>query len=187
MPQVVLIGGPNGAGKTTSASRLLPEFLRVNEFVNADVIASGLSAFNTAAVSLEAGRLMMKRIKELGGSMKDFAFETTLASRSFAPFLIDLRSRGYTVTLIYLWLRSPELALERVRLRVAGGGHSVPEEIVTRRYEAGRLNLVNLFLPLADNWYLYDNSEHLPLLVVSGGIDRQTQVFDEQTYQTIVR
>lgn len=186
MPQVFLIGGPNGAGKTTSATRLLPEFLKVNEFVNADAIASGLSAFNSATVSIEAGRIMVKRIKELGGSMKDFAFETTLASKSFAPFLADLRRKGFIVNLIYLWLKSPQLAVERVRLRVESGGHSVPEEVILRRYEAGRRNLVNLYLPLADNWYLFDNSGRSPVLVAKGEVGRRREVLHRGIYQNIM-
>ncbi len=187
MPQIVLIGGPNGAGKTTSATRLLPEFLRVNEFVNADVIASGLSAFNSGAVALEAGRHMVKRIEELAAAMKDFAFETTLASRSFAPFLTECQRNGYTVNLIYLWLASPELALERVRLRFESGGHSVPRDVILRRYEAGRRNLVNLYLPLANNWYLYDNSGNSPLLVAKREVDGRLEILHQGTYQHILR
>src|SRR5205823_5999398 len=124
-PQVVVVGGPNGAGKTTCAAALLPEDLQIRQFVNADTIAAGLSAFAPDTVAVQAGRLMLSRIAELAQQRHDFAFETTLASRSFAPFLRRIQREGYLVHVIYVWLRSPELAIERVRDRVRRGGHHV--------------------------------------------------------------
>jgi predicted ABC-type ATPase len=130
-PVVVVIGGPNGAGKTTAAGRLLPDGLDIRRFVNADAIAKGLSGFDPEAVAFAAGRLMLQRIRELAAARESFAFESTLASRSFAPLLRDLSESGYEVLIYYVWLRSPELAIERVKERVRRDGHSVPPEVIS--------------------------------------------------------
>ena len=156
--RVILLGGPNGAGKTTAARRLLPDFLSLRDYVNADAIAAGLSAFAPESVARQSGRLMIRRLAELALQGADFAFETTLASRTFAPFLRRCRSRGYGVTVVYMWLRNADLAVERVALRVRAGGHDVPEEIVRRRYNAGWRNFLDLYRPIADEWQVYDNS-----------------------------
>lgn len=187
MPHVYVIGGPNGAGKTTLAETLLPDYLKVAEYVNADHIAGGLSAFNPEAVSLEAGRLMLKRIHELGEKGVDFAYETTLASRSFGGFLKGLKEKGYSVTLLYVWLRSPALAVRRVRSRVALGGHDVAREIVVRRYRRGLRNLNELYVALADSWFLYDNSGPRPVLVAERSAGTSTTVHIHEIYETIVR
>src|SRR5262245_6662254 len=123
MPQVVVLGGPNGAGKTTSANALLPDSLALRQFVNADIIATGLAGFAPETAALQAGRIMLNRLEELARLQQDFAFETTLASRTFAPFLRRLQGEGYTVQVIYVWLRNPKLAVQRVAERVRRGGH----------------------------------------------------------------
>lgn len=133
MPRVLVIGGPNGAGKTTAVLKLLPELIGSNEFVNADQIARGLSPFNPEATEMEAGRLMLKRIDELARAQCDFALEATLSARGLAQRLTRLQAEGYTIHLLYLGLRDPELAVGRVRLRVRSGGHSIPEEVIRRR------------------------------------------------------
>jgi predicted ABC-type ATPase len=125
MPSLYIIGGPNGAGKTTVALSLLPNLLGIFEYVNADAIAAGLSPLNPKSMAIQAGRLMLARIKQLAASSTDFAFETTLAARTFVPFLKRCKSQGYTINLIYFWLQSPDLAVERVARRVASGGHSI--------------------------------------------------------------
>ncbi len=130
MSDVYLIGGPNGSGKTTVAKKLLPNFLGVIEYVNADEIAAGLSPFNPESVAIQAGRLMLERLITLKCQGIDFAFESTLAARYFDRFLRDCQSSGYRLNLIYFWLQSPELALERVHRRVASGGHNIPEDVV---------------------------------------------------------
>jgi len=185
MPQVFVIGGPNGAGKTTLAETLLPDYLKVSEYVNADLIAGGLSAFNPGTVALEAGRLMLKRIHELAEKGVDFAYETTLASRSFSVFLEGLKERGYSVTLLYVWLRSPDLAVKRVRLRAEAGGHDVSREIVIRRYRRGLLNLRQSYLRLSDEWFLYDNSGARPILVAERLPGGQVTVHDQGSYTKI--
>jgi predicted ABC-type ATPase len=156
--QVVVVAGPNGAGKSTTAPYLLRDALQVSEFVNADTIASGLSAFNPESVAVAAGRIMLGRMRRLAEAGADFAFETTLASRSFAPWLLELKRRDYHVHLLFLWLESADLAVSRVAERVRLGGHHVPEETVRRRYDKGLRNFINLYMPLSDTWQLFDNS-----------------------------
>jgi predicted ABC-type ATPase len=147
---VVVIGGPNGAGKSTAAPFLLKGALGVLEFVNADQIALGLSAFAPETVAFQAGRIMLRRLQALALSGASFAFESTLSSRSFARFLVDCRRRGYRVILFYLTLPSADLALQRVALRVGQGGHGVPPDDVRRRFGRSLHNLFELYLPLAD-------------------------------------
>ena len=169
MPQLAIIAGPNGAGKSTAAPFLLPA-LGIDQFVNADVIARGLSAFRPEQSAVRAGRIMLAQLKDLAGARRDFAFETTLASRMFAPWIIELRDRGYRLTLIFLWLPSADLAVERVSQRVAAGGHDVPEPVVRRRYTRGLRNFFSLYRPIADEWYLYDNGGYGRSRLVGCGI-----------------
>lgn len=186
-PAVVIIGGPNGAGKTTCAAALLPVDLAIRQFVNADTIASGLSAFAPETAAVTAGRVMLRRLAELGRERQNFAFETTLASRSFAPFLRRLREDGYQIHLIYVWLRTPELAVQRVAARVSQGGHAVPEETIRRRYARGVANFLQLYRPLADSWVLCDNSGSGPVVVARGIREAATQILDEGIYHEIER
>ena len=167
-PDVVVIAGPNGAGKTSSSNVILPQFLAVRHFVNADVIAAGLSRFDPGSVAIAAGRLMLMRIEELASRRQSFAFETTLASRFFAVLLRRLASEGYGVHVIYLWLPDPELAIARVAGRVRRGGQHVPSEIVRRRYWAGLRNFFALYQPIADTWRFYNNGGDEPVLIASG-------------------
>jgi len=160
-PHVVVLGGPNGAGKSTTAHRLLVGALRVDEFVNADVIAQGISAFRPDVAAIDAGRVMLRRLRQLAQRRVNFAYETTMASRTFAPWLTELRDDGYAIHLIYLWLPSVDLAIARVAERVKAGGHDVPEATIRRRFRAGLRNFLRLYRPLADSWRLYDNSDFL--------------------------
>ncbi len=177
MPTVYVIGGPNGAGKTTVALRLFPDALASKEFVNADFIAQGLSAFDTESVAIAAGRLLLQRIHDLKARGKDFAFESTLASRSFVPFLRECKQEHYNIALIYVWIEGADLARQRIRERVAQGGHSIPDEVVRRRYERSTANLVNLYLPLADSWRIYDNTPAIPRLVAFKDVGRSVTMF----------
>ena len=185
MPNIYVIGGANGSGKTTVARRLLPNFLDVFEYVNADEIASGLSPFNPESVARQAGRLMLDRLDTLVQERADFAFEMTLAARSFAPFLRCCKSQGYTINLIYFWLQTPGLAIERVHRRVESGGHNIPEEFIRRRYERGRKNLTQLYLPLCDKWIVYDNSRDDPLLVAERPLKQQPIIYSPPLWQQI--
>lgn len=153
-----IIAGCNGAGKTTASLTILPEILNCRQFVNADNIAAGLSPFDVDSVAIEAGRIMLHRINELIDLREDFAIETTLATRSYVALVHSAREAGYKVSLIYIWLNSPELALQRVAERVANGGHNIPADVIQRRYYAGIKNLFNLFMPICDVWIVADNS-----------------------------
>jgi len=179
-PHLILIAGPNGAGKSTAAPVLLRDFLGVVEFVNADTIAVGLSSFQPERVAIHAGRIMLKRLHELAGRKADFAFESTLASRSFAPWINELKqSSGYLFHLISLWLPSPEMAVARVKERVMTGGHSVPEDVVRRRYTGGIRNFFEIYRPLADRWFFYDNAMASgPRLIAEGVHGSDAMVHD---------
>ena len=170
VPNLYIISGCNGAGKTTASYTILPEMLHCKEFVNSDEIAKGLSPFNadTMAVAVEASRIMYKRIRELIGMSETFALETTLASRSIAQLVKDAQSKGYHVTLLYFWLNTPDLAVERVKSRVATGGHNVSEPTVRRRYRTGIKNLFDLYIPICDYWMITDNSLS-PMEVIAKG------------------
>ena len=185
-PWVVIVGGPNGAGKSTAAPEILPGVLGVNEFVNADVIAAGLSGLAPDRAAVTAGRVMLARLRELASQTADFAFETTLASRSFAPWIERLRGRGYHFRLVFLWLPSADAAVARVRQRVQLGGHSVPEDTVRRRYGRGLRNFFHLYMPLADSWSLYDSSSSGgPRLVATAAPGRPREILDEATWQAV--
>lgn len=187
-PQVIVIGGPNGAGKSTIAKAVLKDTLGITEFVNADTIAAGLSGFEPERAAFAAGRVMLARLHELAAARQSFAFESTLASRSFAPWLRGLAAGGYDVLLLYIWLRSPRLALQRVRARVRQGGHSVPSETVRRRYRRSAANLVNLYLPIAEEfgtWRVYDNSTPSPRQVADGGQGVSPTLYDPGLWQRL--
>jgi predicted ABC-type ATPase len=185
-PLIVVVAGPNGAGKSTTAPLLLQKALAVKEFVNADAIALGLSAFRPETVAIDAGRVMLKRIKTLAENQEDFAFETTLASRTFAPWLKDLRSSGYRVHLAFLSLPNFELALARVAERVRSGGHNVPKEIVTRRFTAGLKNFFTIYQKIADVWQLFDNSElREPHLIAHGKHGKPAVVIDKAAWNNL--
>jgi predicted ABC-type ATPase len=168
-PRVVVIAGPNGAGKSTVAPFLLQGALEVETFVNADVIATGLSAFAPEKVAIQAGKIMLEQLHRLASQRESFAFETTLASRTFAPFLVSLKQNGYRVSIFFLFLESPELAVSRVAQRVLAGGHFIPEADIRRRYELSFNNFLSCYKPLADTWSVWNTSTALPTLRDSSG------------------
>lgn len=153
-----IIAGCNGAGKTTASFTILPEILNCKEFVNADEIAKGLSPFQPEKVSIEAGRIMLERINDLLNSQENFAFETTLATRSYKSKIFLAKEKGYHVTLLFFWLRNVDLAIERVKTRVLEGGHHVENEVIRRRYKKGIKNLFELYLPIPDEVIIFDYS-----------------------------
>jgi predicted ABC-type ATPase len=166
---------------------LLQGALAVNEFVNADVIARGLSAFDPESAAIAAGRVMLARIRELAEQRVSFAFETTLASRSFAPWLQDLRASGYTVHLFFLWLSSPDLAVQRVTYRVRSGGHDVPADTIRRRYRAGIRNLFSLYQPVVTSWAVYNCSGPRSQLVAEGLESVPLKVYDREVWAAVQR
>lgn len=163
--KVIIIAGPNGAGKTTFAREFLPNEAGCPIFVNADLIAAGLSPFSPQAAAVRAGRLMLAELARHFASRTSFAFETTLAGRSYVQHIRDWQSAGYRVKLIFLRLDSPEQAIARVAQRVRQGGHDVPVETIRRRFAAGRDNFERLYAPLVDAWALYDNAGPEPVLL----------------------
>lgn len=187
-PQIIVLGGPNGAGKTTAARGVLRDLLQLGEFVNADTIAAGLAGFAPERSAFAAGRIMLARLHELAQARRDFAFETTMASRTFAPWLRGLRADGYEVNIVFMWLRTPELAIRRVKRRVREGGHDVPSDVVRRRYHRGIANFIEGYLPVADRWRVYDNSATgLPKLVAQGGDTVPTMLHRTDVWRRIMK
>ena len=166
--RVFVIAGPNGAGKTTFATEFLPHEAGCPIFVNADLIAAGLSPFRSSLVAVQAGRLMLKQIDEHAQRGRSFAFETTLSGRGYARRIPRWREQGYRVKLFFLGLPTPEAAIARVRQRVLEGGHDVPEPVVRRRFHAGWRNFERIYRDLVDAWAVYDNSGAVPILVAEG-------------------
>ncbi len=166
--KILILAGPNGSGKTTFAREFLPQEADCPTFVNADLIADGLSPFDPARAAIRSGRLMLKLIWEHFERGESFAFETTLAGRNYARSIPRWRAAGYRVTLFFLSLPSPEIAISRVAQRVRQGGHDVPEEIIRRRFIAGRENFESLYKPIVREWFLYDNAGKEPVLLEAG-------------------
>jgi len=188
MPHVIVIAGANGAGKSTVAPYLLRDKLGVSEFVNADTLAQGLSAFAPETVAISAGKIMLRRIDELAKANADFAFETTLSTRSFLPRLSKMRENGYEFSLFFLWLAGTDLAVERVAERVRQGGHDIPQATIERRYEKGLRNFFTLYQPIADNWYFYENSDRENLrLIAKGKSSKIEEVFQEKIWRKLKR
>lgn len=165
-PTLYIISGCNGAGKTTASYSVLPDLLQCREFVNADEIAKGLSPFNPESMAIESGRLMLERIGALLSQTRTFAIETTLATRSYSRLVKRAQDAGYVVVLLYFWLPSPEMAVERVAKRVSEGGHTIPLDTIHRRYWAGLRNFYDIFVPIVDSWMLYEN-EDKPCLIAN--------------------
>lgn len=187
MTNLYVISGCNGAGKTTASYSVLPDMLNCKEFVNADEIAKGLSPFQPDKVAMEAGRIMLKRIKDLINHKLDFAFETTLATKSYVQFIREAQEKGYFVTLVYFWLNSPELAIDRVKSRVNAGGHDIPVETIRRRYKSGLDNLSKMYIPICDYWMIIDNSEPPFEIVAEGFKTESSEINNTVTYNQIIK
>jgi predicted ABC-type ATPase len=187
LKDIVIIGGPNGAGKTTAAPAVVPRELGIREFVNADEIARGLSPFNFQGAAVAAGRLMILRMQALVRSGESFAFETTCSGRTYARWLQACKAAGWRVTLLYLWLPSPQAAIDRVARRVREGGHGVPDDVVIRRYQAGLANMRRLYMPLADVAAIYDNSDEGRTLIAERTPDAPLIVYDSTRWALIER
>ena len=169
-PQVFIIAGPNGAGKTTFAREFLPHEASCPQFVNADLIAAGISPFAPEQAAQAAGRIMLSQIAAHARRRESFAFETTLSGRVYAHRIPQWRAVGYEVNLWFLSLPDTEVAIARVQQRVQEGGHDVPEAVIRRRFDAGRRNFDTVYRPLVDRWVLYDNSGTTPIPLEMGGI-----------------
>jgi len=164
-PNVYIIAGPNGAGKTTFAREFLPKYADCRNFVNADLIAQGLSPFSPETAAFRAWRLMLEEMEAFARHGDDFGFETTLSGRSHLNVIRGLKQRRQEVHVFYLWVPSVELALSRVRGRVLQGGHDVPEAVVRRQFDRSITNFLVHYRPLADSWTLYDNAGVVPSVI----------------------
>jgi predicted ABC-type ATPase len=187
MPNVVIIAGPNGAGKSTLAPALLRDTLGIFEYVNADTIAEGLSAFAPEDASFNAGRVMLRRLHDLAEQHIDFAFETTLATRSYARRIRDWKIRGCQVSLVFLWLENVDIAIKRVAARVNAGGHSIPEPTIRRRYERGLKNLFELYLSLTNSWRVFHASPIIPKEIARYDEPGGEVIFDHDLWRQIKR
>lgn len=184
MSKLYIIAGCNGAGKTTASFTILPEILDCKEFVNADEIARGLSPFQPENVSFEAGRIMLQRIQELLLEKVNFAFETTLATRTFVNYIREAQLLGFETTLLFFWLNSEELAVERVKVRVMEGGHNIPTKTIVRRYHRGLSNFFHLYKGIVDNWMFINNSGSTYQLIAQGKKDTE-EIFQSENWNKI--
>jgi len=183
--KLYIIAGCNGAGKTTASFTILPEILDCKEFVNADEIAKGLSPFQPEKVSFEAGRIMLNRINDLLSENKNFAFETTLSTRSYKNKLAEAKEKGYRITLLFFWLQNTDLAKERVKTRVFEGGHNIEPEIIERRYIKGIKNLFDIYLPIVDGALIFDNSEGKHELLAHKQIDGILNIVNQEKFKLL--
>lgn len=186
MGNLYIIAGCNGAGKTTASYTILPEMLKCKEFVNADEIARGISPFKPDSVSIQAGKIMIERIKNLISCGTDFALETTLATRTHANVIKFAQENGYKVTLVFFWLSLPSLAVERVKMRVESGGHNIEEKTIRRRYDIGIKHLFSLYIPLCEFWMIINNSTLPPELIAEGVKNQEPKIYNKPIYNKIV-
>lgn len=182
---IYIISGCNGAGKTTASYTILPEILDCKEFVNADNIAFGLSPFQPEKVAFEAGRIMLERIAVLLEENETFAIETTLATKSYKSKIIEAARNGYSIKLLYFWLPTVKMAEKRVAARVRNGGHNIPKEIIARRYFRGIENLFKIYIPLCNEWMVFDSSKSEIQLIAKGMQSLQIEVFENQKWELI--
>lgn len=184
MPKLYIISGCNGSGKTTASYTILPDLLNCRQFVNSDEFAKSLSPFDPAAASVTASRYMVVKINYLLERLEDFAIETTLATRSLLRIVQQAQSLGYEVTVLYFWLATPEMAIQRVHERVAAGGHNIPDAVIRRRYVMGLQYFFETYVPVTDRWILADNSRS-PFTVVAEGSREVMYIKDNEKYSLI--
>ena len=180
-----IIAGCNGAGKTTASFTILPEILDCKEFVNADEIAKGLSPFQPEKVAFEAGRIMLNRIDELFKNQENFAFETTLATKTYKQKIKFAKENNYNTTLLFFWLRNSDLAKERVKTRVKEGGHNIPTDVIERRYMNGIKNLFDIYLEIVDQVLIFDNSEGKPILIAEKNFGEEIVIHNLEKFNDL--
>jgi len=183
---VYIIAGPNGAGKTTFAVKFLPEYVSCPNFVNADLIAQGLSPFSPGAAAIKAGRLVLEQIHQFTNRRVDFAFETTLSGKLYVNLFKSLKKKGYKIHIFFLWIPDADLAVSRIKSRVAQGGHDVPIRDVLRRFNRSIWNFFKLYESFADSWMLFDNAGPIPILIAERK-NSKIRIIDESSYNNIVK
>jgi len=183
---VYIIAGPNGAGKTTFAIKFLPEYVRCPNFINADLIAHGLSPFTPGAAAIKAGKLVLEQIHEFAKKRSDFAFETTLSGKLYVNLFKSLKKKGYKIHIFFLWVPDSDLVITRIKSRVAQGGHDVPVRDVLRRFNRSIYNFFKLYQPLADSWMLFDNSGVIPILIAERK-NSKVKIVNESLYENIIK
>jgi predicted ABC-type ATPase len=186
-PNLIVLAGCNGAGKTTASRWLLAKTLKVFTYVNADVIAQGLSGFDPEAAAIRAGRIMLEQLHDLAAQRVNFAFETTRAGRGYASWLDAIRTAGYQIHLLYFWLKSPDIAVARVAARVKHGGHAIPDATIRRRYQRGIRNLFEIYMPIVTSWKVYDNSGRAPRLIAKSKRGERETILDAEKWSSIRR
>ena len=179
-----IISGCNGSGKTTASYTLLPELLDCSEFVNSDEFAKSLSPFKPECAYIMASRHMLRKVQYLFNRREDFCIETTLATRSLLKMVRSAQKQGYFVTVLYLWLRNPDIAVQRVAAQVSAGGHNIPEETIRRRYQVGLNYLFHDYMPTCDKWILADNSEP-PFRLIAEGSRKGIVIHEADLYRSI--
>jgi len=183
---VYIIAGPNGSGKTTFAVKFLPEYVKCPNFVNADLIAQGLSPFCPGAAAIKAGKLVLEQIHQFAGKRVDFAFETTLSGKLYIKLFKSLKKKGYKIHVFFLWIPDADLAISRIKTRVAQGGHDVPVQDVLRRFNRSVWNFFKLYQSLADSWMLFDNAGVIPILIAERK-NSKIKIIDESAYNNIIK
>ncbi|OIO35857.1 MAG: hypothetical protein AUJ74_04630 [Candidatus Omnitrophica bacterium CG1_02_44_16] len=183
---IYIIAGPNGSGKTTFAKKFLPDYAKCLHFVNADLIASGLSPFSPQIAAMKAGRLVLEQLHDLTNKDVDFAFETTLSGKTYINFLKKIKQRGYRLHLFFLWIPNTELALARIKDRVAEGGHNVSANDVRRRFARSIHNFFQFYRSLLDSWMLFDNSGLVPKLIAEEK-DGHADILDKDLFDKILK
>ncbi len=183
--KLYIISGPNGAGKTTASFEFLPDLLDCKEFINADEIARGLSPFQPEKVAFEAGRIMLARVRDLMGKGEVFAFETTLATKSFVKIIEEAKQKDYQVYLVFFYLKSPILAQQRVAKRVKEGGHNIPSEVIERRYSRGLYNLMNHYFEICDVVMVIDNSDYFDSKTIIEKNAIELNIYNDLIYKNI--
>lgn len=183
---VYIIAGPNGSGKTTFATKFLPEYAKCPNFVNADLIAQGLSPFSPGAAAIKAGKLVLEQIHQFANKCVDFAFEKTLTGKLYVNLLKSLKAKGYKICLFFLWIPNTDLAISRIKNRVAQGGHDVPTQDVLRRFDRSISNFFRLYQPFLDSWILFNNAGPVPILIAEKKNAKIT-IVDESLYNDIVK
>jgi predicted ABC-type ATPase len=186
MPTLYILAGCNGAGKTTAAQTLLPHLFKCDEFVNADLIARGISPFHPESVAIQSGKIMLDRINYLVSQQKTFAIETTLSSKNYVSFIKKCRANNYKIELFYFWLNSYKMAISRVEQRVLEGGHNIPTIDIKRRYLRGIKNLNELYIKLSDTWIVFDNSnKYEPTIIATGELGNNEKIFNFDIWSQI--